>query len=91
MSLFRDWRGQFSWGRFCALVALVVAVVGQWTGMTVEATKLWLAVAVGNYGVSKLTEAVALMRKVGVAAPPAASQPSGCVEGGSAKIGGSSL
>ena len=26
--------------------------------------------------------------EVGVAAPPAASQPSGCVEGGSAKIGG---
>ena len=27
--------------------------------------------------------------EVGVAAPPAAPQPSGCVEGGSAKIGGS--
>lgn len=29
--------------------------------------------------------------EVGAAAPPAASQPSGCVEGGSAKIGGASL
>lgn len=29
--------------------------------------------------------------EVGVAAPPAASQPSGCVEGGSAKIGGAGL
>lgn len=85
MSLFRDWRGQFSWGRICAFVALVVAVVGQWTGMEVEATKLWLAVAVGNYGVSKLTEAVALIRKVGVSAPPAAG---GVSDPGSAKTGG---
>ena len=29
--------------------------------------------------------------EVGAAAPPAASQPSGCVEGGSAKIGGDGL
>ena len=55
-SLLRDWREQLSWGRVCALVALAVAVVGQWTGMDADHLKLWLAVAVGNYGASKLTE-----------------------------------
>lgn len=62
MTLFRDWRGQLSWGRFCALVSLIVAVVGQWTGMKLEATAMWLGVALGNYWGSKATEAVALLR-----------------------------
>ena len=57
-SLLRDWREQMSWGRVCALVALAVAVVGQWTGMDADHLKLWLGVAVGNYAASKLTEAV---------------------------------
>ena len=57
-SLLRDWREQLSWGRVCALVALAVAVVGQWTGMDADHLKLWLGVAVGNYAASKLTEAV---------------------------------
>lgn len=57
-SLLRDWRSQFSWGRVCALVALIVAAIGQWTGMDAEHLKLWLGVAVGNYAASKLAEAV---------------------------------
>jgi len=70
MSLLRDFRGQVSWGRFCALVALVVAVAGQFSGMNIEAVKVWLSVAVGNYSASKLTEIVASL-KVGAAAPSA--------------------
>ena len=56
MPMFRDWRNQLSWGRICAAVALVVAVIGQFNGINIEHLKLWLAVAVGNYGASKLTE-----------------------------------
>ena len=54
--MFRDWRNQLSWGRICAAVALIVAVIGQFNGINIEHLKLWLAVAVGNYGASKLTE-----------------------------------
>ena len=58
MSVLRDFRNQISWGRVCAFVALVVAVVGQFGSMDAEHLKLWLGVAVGNYGASKLTEMV---------------------------------
>lgn len=68
MTLLRDFRGQLSWGRVCAAVALGVAVVGQFNGMTVEALKVWLSIAVGNYGVSKVTEMVSVL-KVGAFAP----------------------
>jgi len=84
MSLLQDFRGQVSWGRFCALVALAVAVVGQFNGMNIEAVRVWLSVAVGNYGASKLTEIVASL-KVGAAAP---ASPSGCA--GSGSTGGNS-
>ena len=30
--LLKDWREHWSWGRFCSAVALVVAIVGQFTG-----------------------------------------------------------
>jgi len=56
-TLLRDFRGQMSWGRFCSLVALVVAVVGQFKGIGPENLQLWLGVAVGTYGASKLAEA----------------------------------
>ena len=57
-TLLRDFRGQLSWGRVCALVALTVAVMGQFNGMAIESVKVWLGVAVGNYGVSKVTEII---------------------------------
>lgn len=79
MTLLRDFRGQVSWGRFCALVALIVAVAGQCSGMNIEAVKVWLSVAVGNYGASKLTEIVASL-KAGAAVP---TSPSGCAGSGS--------
>lgn len=55
-SLFMDFREQLSWGRICAAVALAVAVRAQFTGADVAHVALWLGVAVGNYGASKLTE-----------------------------------
>ena len=55
-TLFMDWRKQISWGRVCAFVALVVAVVGQIKGMDADHLALWLGVAVGNYAASKIAE-----------------------------------
>ena len=57
LSTFHDWRDQFSWGRVCAAVALVVAVWREFTGADLAHVGLWLGVALGNYGVSKLVEA----------------------------------
>ena len=55
--LFKDWREHWSWGRFCAAVALVVAIVGQFTGkMDAGQLALWLGVALGSYGASKAAE-----------------------------------
>jgi len=62
MTALRDWRGQVSWGRVCALVALAVAVVGEFRGADLEHLKLWLGIAVGNYGASKLAEVVAVVK-----------------------------
>lgn len=62
MTALRDWRGHVSWGRVCALVALVVAVVGEFKGADLEHLKLWLGVAVGNYGASKVAEMVAVVK-----------------------------
>lgn len=47
-----------SWGRFCSAVALVVAVVGQFKGMDTAHLAIWLGVALGNYGASKITEMI---------------------------------
>lgn len=56
--LLSDWRGQLSWGRLCALVALAVAVAGQFRGIETANLALWLGVALGNYAASKATEMV---------------------------------
>lgn len=77
-SLFHDFRGQVSWGRVCALVALVVAVIGQFYGMDAEHLKLWLSVATGNYAASKITEMIC-GNKVGLAGPSAPGSPLGVV------------
>lgn len=58
-TLFLDSKGQFSWGRVCSAVALGVAVVGQFSGLPTMQIAVWLGVATGNYGLSKVTEAVA--------------------------------
>ena len=55
-TLFQDFRGQMSWGRICAAVSLVVAVIAQVKGADVAHVTLWLSAATGNYGASKLTE-----------------------------------
>ena len=57
MSVFHDWREQLSWGRICAAVALLVAVIGQFTGrMDAGQLALWLGVALGSYSASKAAE-----------------------------------
>ena len=55
-TILQDWRGQLSWGRVCAAVALVVAVWREFNGADLAHVGLWLGVAIGNYGASKLTE-----------------------------------
>ena len=57
-TLLLDFRGQLSWGRVCAMVALIMAVIGQFKGMGLGHLQTWLAVAVGNYGLSKGTEMI---------------------------------
>lgn len=69
MSLLLDWRNQLSWGRFCALVALVMAVKVQLSGGSVAHVSLWLGTALGNYGLSKATEMVVAPSVVVVATP----------------------
>jgi hypothetical protein len=56
MTLFHDWRDQLSWGRVCAAVALGMAVAREFQGAGIAHVSLWLGVAVGNYGLSKVTE-----------------------------------
>lgn len=74
VTLLRDFRGQVSWGRVCALAALIVAVWGEFKGADLEHLKLWLGVAVGNYGASKLTEVVSIIKGT---VPPHASTGNG--------------
>ena len=57
MSLFKDFRGQLSWGRICSLVALVVAVKDH-RSTDVAHLAIWLGVATGSYGLSKVTEMI---------------------------------
>ena len=74
LSTFHDWRDQFSWGRVCAAVALVVAVWREFTGADLAHVGLWLGVAIGNYGASKLTEVLCSKSpKTGPSAPAAAA------------------
>lgn len=83
-TVFWDWREQISWGRFCAAVSLVVAVWREFTGAAIEHVALWLAVATGSYVTSKVTEIVALLKRVRAAVLPApggesVAEPMGCV------------
>ena len=72
MQMLRDFRGQLSWGRFCSLVALSVAVVGQFMGkMDTAQLAMWLGVALGNYGASKITEMVCSKKIVESSEPQA--------------------
>lgn len=73
-SLFRDFRNQVSWGRVCAAVALLVAARAQFQGADVAHIALWLSVALGNYGASKLTEILS----IGAAVPFAPGAARGC-------------
>ena len=72
-SVLHDWRGQLSWGRVCAAVALVVAVWREFNGADLAHVGLWLGVAIGNYGASKLTEVLCRSTSptAGVPAPAA--------------------
>lgn len=74
MTLLRDFRGQVSWGRVCALVALVMAVRREFQGADIQHVALWLLTATGSYGTSKLTEIVALFK--GNVPPTPLAQPS---------------
>ena len=74
-SVLHDWRGQLSWGRVCAAVALVVAVWREFTGADLAHVGLWLGVAVGNYSASKLTEVLCRSTSPTTGAPvPAAGE-----------------
>jgi hypothetical protein len=61
-TLFKDFRGQLSWGRIVSFCALVVAIVGTFHGMTVDMLKAWLTIVLGGYGSSKATEAITSFR-----------------------------
>ncbi len=61
-TLFHDFRDQFSWGRVCALVCLVVAVWREFGGATEQHVALWLGAAIGSYGQSKLIEVTAYLK-----------------------------
>ena len=70
MTWLRDFRGQVSWGRICSLVALAVAVVGQFRGgMDTAQLAIWLGVALGNYGASKVTEMITASKTTTVEGP----------------------
>ena len=58
MSLFLDWRDQASWGRFAALIALVMAVQADLRGQDLAHVSLWLGMAFSNYGTSKVAEMI---------------------------------
>ena len=57
-SVLHDWRGQLSWGRVCAAVALVVAVWREFTGADMAHVAFWAGIATGNYTLSKATEMI---------------------------------
>jgi hypothetical protein len=57
-TIFQDFDNQLSWGRICACVALIVAVVEQFRHADVAHVSLWLGAAMGHYSVSKITEMV---------------------------------
>lgn len=58
MTLLKDFRGQVSWGRFCAAVCLVVAVLQEFRAKDLAHIALFLGIATGSYTASKITEMV---------------------------------
>jgi len=58
MGFMRDFRGQPSWGRFCSIVSLAVAVVQEYRAQSLAHIALWLGVATGSYTASKVTEMI---------------------------------
>ena len=58
MSLFHDWRNQISYGRFCAAMCLVMAIVREFQGADITHVSLWLGKGLFTYGLSKGTEAI---------------------------------
>ena len=58
-SLFRDFRDQFSWGRFCAFVSLTVAVILSFQDKPdLALIQTWLGHTLGEYAASKVAEMV---------------------------------
>jgi hypothetical protein len=58
-SLMRNWRGDWSWGRTCAVVALVKAwMLSNSATPNVPLVALWISVATASYGTNKVTEMV---------------------------------
>ena len=60
--LLHDIEGQLSWGRFCAAVCLGVAVWQEFHNADLQHVSLWLGIATGNYGASKLTQMVSVIK-----------------------------
>ena len=60
--LFHDFSGQLSWGRVIAAVCLCVAIKREFSGGDLSHVSLWLGIATGNYGASKLTQVVAIVK-----------------------------
>ena len=59
ITLFHDFRGQMSWGRFCAFVSLTVAVILSFqTKPDLALISTWLGHTFGEYAASKVTEMV---------------------------------
>lgn len=86
-TLLQDWRGQMSWGRVCAVVALIKAWIVQTQGGDVPHVALWLGVATGNYGLAKITEMIG-MRVAAPSAPGSNATTSGCAEAASTSADG---
>ena len=53
-----DFRGQASWGRFCALASLVIAIVQEFRGAEIAHVAMWLSSATASYTASKVTESI---------------------------------
>jgi hypothetical protein len=59
-----DFRGNLSWGRFCAAVSLAIAVIQEMRGKEIAHIALFLSVATGSYTASKITEMITARRTV---------------------------
>lgn len=69
--IMRDWRDDWSWGRTCAVVALVKAwKLSDVPEPNVTLVSIWLGIATGSYGFSKVTEMVCSKRTMEAVPPP---------------------